>query len=241
MNDGGRVARLEALKLLLAERDYTTAADLAEDLGISLRTLHRDLALLRELGVPVAGLAGRGGGVYLERGWSLGRVHLNESEAMGLLLSLAIAQRVGSPLLLDDIRSIERKVTQAFAPSQAGRIRSLRGRVLVGQPASPAVTSTYRPPTAATTRPLLTSFITLRAATIRYADQNRALSTRTIEVHYLHYNLPVWYALAWDHLRRDARSFRVDRIEHITITNDPFRLRRVEQFADVAGLGAEPL
>lgn len=241
MPEGGRVSRLEALKLLLADRDYTTAADLAEDLGVSVRTLHRDLALLRELGVPIGGFAGRGGGVYLERGWSLGRVHLNESEAMGLLLSLAIAHRVDSPLLLGDIRSIERKVTQAFAPSQAGRIRGLRGRVLVGMPASATVTSTYRPPNAPIIGPLLTSFISQRAVAIRYADQNGETSSRTIEAHYLLYSLPVWYVLAWDHLRTDARSFRLDRIEHVTLTQHAFRLRKVERFADIAEIDARPV
>jgi predicted DNA-binding transcriptional regulator YafY len=44
------VLRLDALKTLLAERDYTTVADLADELGVSTRTLHRDLALLREMG-----------------------------------------------------------------------------------------------------------------------------------------------------------------------------------------------
>ncbi|MFE5549800.1 helix-turn-helix transcriptional regulator [Streptomyces sp. NPDC056534] len=73
-----RVLRLDRLKALLAEHDYTTAADLAAELGVSTRTLHRDLALLREMGVPIEGDRGMGGGLHLESGWSLGRVHLNE-------------------------------------------------------------------------------------------------------------------------------------------------------------------
>jgi predicted DNA-binding transcriptional regulator YafY len=54
--------RLDALKDLLAERDVTTAADLAADLGISVRTLQRDLAVLRDLGTPIEGDRGRSGG-----------------------------------------------------------------------------------------------------------------------------------------------------------------------------------
>jgi predicted DNA-binding transcriptional regulator YafY len=233
----GRITRLEDLKLLLAEREYATAADLASDLGVSLRTLHRDLATLRELGIPVAGLSGRGGGVYLERGWSLGRVHLNESEAMGLLLSLAIAQQVNSPLLLGDIRSIERKVTQAFAPSQASRIRTLRRRVIIGQPASKAVLDTYHPPSASITRPLLEAFTGQRLGDVRYRDRVGALSRRSIEIHYLYYSLPVWYALAWDRLRNDVRSFRVDRIASAVVAAESFKLRAPDRFVDAVETG----
>ncbi|MGE5211896.1 MAG: helix-turn-helix transcriptional regulator [Acidobacteriota bacterium] len=226
----GRVARLEELKLLLAEREYTTTADLAADLGVSLRTLYRDLATLRELGLPIGGLSGRGGGVFLERGWSLGRVHLNESEAMGLLLALAIAQQVNSPLLLGDIRSIERKVTQAFAPSQAANIRSLRRRVVIGPPASSAVLAGYHPPVAAITRPILEAFTAQRLVEVGYRDQTETRSERAIEIHYLYYSMPVWYALAWDRLRGGVRSFRIDRITTATTAAERFKLEPPDEF-----------
>jgi predicted DNA-binding transcriptional regulator YafY len=48
-----RVARLEALKALLADRDVTTAGELADELGVSVRTLHRDLATLRGTRPPL--------------------------------------------------------------------------------------------------------------------------------------------------------------------------------------------
>src|SRR5919107_2224381 len=197
---GSRILRLDAVKALLAERDYTTVADLADDLGVSARTLHRDLAMLREMGVPVEGDRGTGGGLRLEPGWSLGRVHLNESEALGLLLSLTIAEKVGSPLLLDDLRSITRKVSTAFAPAQARRIRALRGRILVGQPASGPVVTGYTPPRTPVTRALLDSFLHQRVAAIRYEDQTATLTEREIETQYLFYNVTVWYALALDGL-----------------------------------------
>lgn len=233
-----RIGRLEQLKLLLAEREYTTATDLADDLGVSVRTLHRDLAVLRELGVPVGGAAGRGGGVFLERGWSLGRVHLNEREALGLLLSLAIAEKVGSPLLLEDLRSIERKIAAAFAPTQSSRIRTMRRRVLIGTPASPRVIGTYRTPNGRVTRALLEAFAEQRRAEIGYVDQTGASSRREVEIHYLYYSLPIWYALAWDRLRGDVRSFRIDRIADLTVGDAAFRLRAADAFVSVVELDA---
>jgi predicted DNA-binding transcriptional regulator YafY len=225
-----RVLRLEALKALLAEREYTTVAALAQELGVSARTLHRDLALLRGMGVPVEGDRGTGGGLRLEPGWSLGRVHLNESEALGLLLSLTIAEKVGSPLLLDDLRSITRKVRAAFAPAQTRRILALRRRILVGQTASAQVLAGYTPPRPAVTKPLLDAFARRHTAQLRYEDQHRTVTNREIELQFLYYNPPVWYALCWDRLRDDVRSFRIDRIHDIHVLPTHFRLRPAEPF-----------
>jgi predicted DNA-binding transcriptional regulator YafY len=227
---GGRAVRLEALKGLLAERDYTTAAELAAELGVSVRTLHRDLALLRDLGIPIDSDRGRGGGLRLERGWSLGRVHLSESEAIGMLLSLTIAEKVGSPLMLDDARTIARKIATSFAPAQARRILAMRRRILVGARASDQVLSSYRAPPGAVTQPLLDAFVNRRVAVIRYQDQHATVTVREIELQYLYYNLPVWYALVWDRLRDDVRFFRIDRIKRIQLLREQFRLRRDDQF-----------
>jgi predicted DNA-binding transcriptional regulator YafY len=236
-----RALRLDALKVLLADRDATTAGDLAAELGVSVRTVQRDLATLRAFGLPIEGDRGRGGGVRLERGWSLGRVHLNESEALGLLLSLTIAEKIGSPLLLGDLRSITRKVSTAFAPAQARRIRGLRGRVLVGQPASGRIVTGYTPPRTAVTRALLDSFLYQRVVAIRYEDRTGALTEREIEPQYLYYNMPVWYALAWDRLRDDVRFFRIDRIHRIHPSATVFRLRRPDPFLAAGEPEARPM
>jgi predicted DNA-binding transcriptional regulator YafY len=225
-----RVLRLEAVKALLADRDVTTVGDLAADLGVSMRTVQRDLVALRDLGMPIESDRGRGGGIRLEPGWSLGRVHLNESEALGMLLSLTIAEKIGSPLLLDDLRSVRRKVSAAFAPAQSRRIRALRRRVLVGGPASDRVLTTYTPPQASITQGLMRAFLYQHVASIRYQDQSGTVTDREIETQYLYYNLPVWYALAWDRLREDVRFFRLDRLQRIQALAADFRLRPRDPF-----------
>jgi predicted DNA-binding transcriptional regulator YafY len=221
---------LEGLKGLLAERNYTTASELAAELGVGVRTLHRDLALLRDLGIPIDSDRGRGGGLRLEQGWSLGRVHLSESEAIGMLLSLTIAEKVGSPLMLDDTRMIARKIARSFAPAQARRILAIRRRILVGARASDQVLSSYVAPAGAVTQPLLDAFVNRRGAVITYQDQHVNLTVREIELQYLYYNVPLWYALVWDRLRDDVRFFRIDRIKNIRLLSEQFRLRRDDQF-----------
>jgi hypothetical protein len=56
-----------------------TAGELAEELGASLRTLNRDLGLLRDSGLPIESDRGRGGGLRLKRNWALGRLRPAES------------------------------------------------------------------------------------------------------------------------------------------------------------------
>jgi predicted DNA-binding transcriptional regulator YafY len=220
-----RVARLEALKSILAERDFLTAPLLAAELGVSERTVHRDLATLREQGVPIDSQRGLGGGLRLERGWSLGRVHLNDREAISMLLSLTIAEKVGSPVLLADLRAVTRKINAAFAPQQARRIRSLRSRVLIGEPASTAVLAGYRPPGPAVTGPVLESFADQRMLAIEYTDTKRRTTERDVEPQCLYFNLPVWYLLGWDRLRDGVRFFRLDRIHRATRLSTAFLLR----------------
>lgn len=236
-----RTQRIDALKALLAARDRTTVAELATELAVSPRTVHRDLALLRDLGVPVEGDRGIGGGLRLEPGWSLGRVHLNESEALGLLLSLTIAEKVGSPLLLDDLRSVTRKIGAAFAPAQARRILALRRRILAGRTASAMVLAGYSPPRPAVTKALLDAFARRRVALVRYRDGRGIVTEREIEPHYLFYNLPVWYVLAWDLLRRDVRSFRIDRLTDVEPRPADFRLRPPGPFLDAAAIDARTI
>ncbi len=110
-----RMRRLDELQGLLRSRTHATGAALAVELGISIRTLNRDIALLRDAGVPVEAERGRGGGMRLQPQWSLGRMHFNTVEAIDVLVSLAIAEQMAAPLLLRHVTSIRRKIVAAFA------------------------------------------------------------------------------------------------------------------------------
>jgi predicted DNA-binding transcriptional regulator YafY len=225
-----RLMRLDQLKGLLRERDHVVAAELARELGVSLRTLSRDLVLLRDGGVPVEADRGRGGGLRLERSWSMGRIHLSSEEAIDLLLSMAIAEKLNSPLLLRHLQGLRRKLVASFGETYRDKIRQLRTRILVGNTASGEVLKSYVPPTSAILPIVTEAFFNMRGLEMSYEDAKGKLTGRVIEPHYLYYAAPVWYLLAQDLLRRDVRHFRVDRIRQAKVLDSRFRLSDPKPF-----------
>jgi predicted DNA-binding transcriptional regulator YafY len=168
-----RLQRLEELKGLLKAREHVTARELADELGVSLRTLNRDLEVLRDSGVPIESDRGRGGGLRLQRNWALGRLHLRPVEAIDLLLSIAIAERMNSPLLLQQLAPIKRKIVAAFSESYQPKIRSLRTRILIGSPASERVLASFSQPQRTALTGIAEAFFNLRCISIDYVGARR--------------------------------------------------------------------
>ena len=235
-----QLQRLKRLEGVLRAGNCETAQEYATELGVSLRTFHRDLAMLRDEGLAIDGERGRGGGVRL-RGAASRAFVLTQDEAVDLLLSLAVAEQMGSPLLLKRLRSIRHKATLAFPTAHVERIRSLRRRILIGSPASSRIVASYRPGAVAAVEPLTRAFFEMRRLQMSYSDERERLTQREVDPHYLHLNVPAWYLLAWDHLRSDVRSFRIDRIRGADVLNASFRLRDPRPFLAAAEASADTL
>jgi predicted DNA-binding transcriptional regulator YafY len=236
-----RLHRLEQLKGLLKAHEHVTAAALSAELGVSLRTLNRDLDILRDSGVPIESDRGRGGGLRLQRNWTLGRLHLSPAEAIDLLLSIAIAERMNSPLLLQQLAPIKRKIVAAFSETYQSKIRSLRKRILVGRPASEQVLASFSPPPRGALAGVAEAFFNQRCIAIDYVDRNGATTSRDVEPQFLYLSVPVWYLLAWDRLRGAVRYFRIDRIKSVTPFETRFRLADPRPFLAEVEEGIEAL
>lgn len=117
----------------------------------------------------------------------------------------------------------------------------MRSRILVGEPASNGVIQAYESPGTLVTSILLEAFWKCRLASIRYRDREGNVTERVIEAQCLYYNVPVWYVLAWDHLRNDVRFFRIDRIEHATMIGAQFQLRPARIFIRAGEPEARPV
>ncbi len=225
-----RKSRLDKLVGLLKSQEMCNGAELSQLLGVSLRTLMRDLRDLEEAGFPIESDRGRGGGIRLQRGWGLGKLQLNYSEILDLLIALATMERLQPPFLMSNLRSIRYKIAQSFPESQRHHIQEIRKRILVGDKAPSKVVSSFKIPKDKIIVPLRISFFESKQLVIDYIDEKGISTNRTIEPHFLLFNWPVWHILAWDYLREDIRFFRVDRISNGELTKESFKSKNKMKF-----------
>lgn len=234
-----RADRLDLLARLLRDRPGVTAGELARELGVSARSVFRDLDALRERGLPVESARGRGGGLRLRGDWGLGRVLLAREEALCALLGLALAERLGVPLFAAELARARRKIADAFPTAERRRIAPLRERLLVGAPASAAVRASYGEPAPAVMRRLQAAFVDERLVRAEYAKAGGERSRRLLEPHALVINWPAWYLVAHDRERGAPRTFRVDRFVAVDVEGERFRpwpRERLRELLDVAGV-----
>lgn len=148
---------------------------------------------------------------------------------------------MNSPLLLQQLAPIKRKIVTAFSDTYQMKIRSLLRRILVGAPASEHVIASFVPPQRRTLTGVAEAFFNMQCIAINYVDQNGASTSRQVEPPFLYLRVPVWYLLTWDRLREAVRCFRVDRIKSTKQLGTRFRLADPQPFLAEAEEGIESL
>ncbi|MFJ9906094.1 helix-turn-helix transcriptional regulator [Streptomyces sp. NPDC101152] len=197
---------LRLLSLLQAHREWS-GADLAERLGVTARTVRRDVDRLRELGYPVNASPGTGGGYQLGAGAELPPLLLDDDEAVAVAVGLRTAAGTG----IDGIGETSVRALAKLEQVLPGRLRRR-----VGALNAFTVPMLRGPQPSAVDPAVLTELANLcRDAELlrfEYSDHNRSATRRTVEPHRLVCSERRWYLVAWDLERDDWRTFRVDRI-----------------------------
>jgi predicted DNA-binding transcriptional regulator YafY len=197
---------------LLRGRETTTVAALASELGVSRRTVLRDLASLRERGLPITGDAGPGGGIRLEGDRGLAAVHLTLNEIVAIWLGARLSRAASELPWGDAANSALAKLLGHLPGAKARTLRALCRRVIVGQPASAKI----RAGAGRIPEQLLGLFEEAFSKGIglgfQYTDRDGKKTVRRVEPHGLLAELPVWYVLSRDVDKSEPRMFRMDRI-----------------------------
>jgi predicted DNA-binding transcriptional regulator YafY len=209
-------ARLLALLSLLQSQPRWSAPELAERLGVTTRTVRRDVTRLRDLGYPVSGGPGRDGGYELGAGGTLPPLLLTDDESVAVAVGLRAAASGA-------VAGYEQAAVAAMAKLQQVLPARLRERVLALNDAVVLV----RPGPGPTADPevLLTVAQGCRRSErlrFSYQDGDGHLTERRVEPHGLVSTERRWYLVARDLDRQDWRTFRVDRITAPALTGHRF-------------------
>ncbi|MFE4869287.1 helix-turn-helix transcriptional regulator [Streptomyces sp. NPDC056682] len=210
---------LALLSLLQTPRDWS-GDDLAEHLGITSRTVRRDIDRLRELDYPIKTLKGPGGGYRLEAGTHLPPMLFDDDQAVALTVALQTAA-TGTTVAEDATRALA-TLRQVMPPRLRHRIDLLR--------------ITAVPPPAARDTPRVDTQVLVDLSHAIHAREElrfdyapgpstSADDVRRVQPHHLVTWRHSWYLVAWDLQREDWRTFRVDRIRPRTPTGPRFTPR----------------
>lgn len=205
---------------LLRGREATRVDALAEELGVSRRTLLRDLAALRERGLPISGEAGPGGGVRLEGDRGLAAVHLSLAEVIAIWLAARLSRGASDLPWGEAANSGMAKLLGSIPTARARDLRALCRRVIVGQPASPNIRAGAGKAPAELLRLFEDAFSAGLGLGFQYTDRLGRPSSRRVEPHGLLVETPVWYVLARDVDKAEPRMFRMDRISRPRILDE---------------------
>jgi len=204
-------ARLLRLLSLLQTRPDWSAAELAERLGVSARTIRRDVERLRDLGYPVH--AARGvAGYRLGAGTALPPLLLDDEEAVAVAVGLRTAAAGVSGIEEASLGALA-KLEQLLPSRLRRRVNAVQASTLPvpGDRPGPRVDPAVLAVLAAACR----DRERLRLA---YRDHHGSLGRRAVEPYRLVSWGRRWYLVAWDVDRESWRILRVDRVEPTTVT-----------------------
>ncbi len=207
-----RAERLLELAELLRGREATSVASLALELGVSRRTLLRDLASLRERGLPISGESGPGGGVRLEGDRGLRAVHLSLNEIVTLWLGARLSQAASDLPWGGAAASAMAKLASSLPLAKARALAALCRRVIVGRPASANIRALAATPPKELVALFEEAFTSGIGLGFHYRDRSGKATVRRVEPHGLLVETPVWYILGRDVDKGQPRMFRMDRI-----------------------------
>ncbi|MCT2585374.1 helix-turn-helix transcriptional regulator [Actinophytocola gossypii] len=210
-----RVLRLLGL---LQRRPSWTATELAAELGVTDRSVRRDVERLRALGYPVHATAGVGGGYQLGAGTRLPPLLLDDEEAIATAVSLRLASGGTVAGTGEAALRTLAKLDQVMPPRLRAEVRAVHG-----------ATDTLVGPGVEIDAELLVTLARACRDAVRvrfgYAGRSGDTTERTVEPVRMVATSRRWYLMAWDVDRDDWRTFRLDRMRSVTATTWRFRPR----------------
>lgn len=220
--------RQDAILRSLRRSGSATIAQLAQDAGVSRRTVLRDIAALRDEGYVIHSDPGRGGGLWLDPQSLQTTARLSVAEVFALLISVASMRAAGTLPFAGLADAGLARIERALPADKLRDLRRFLDCLYVGRLAPQVDISNLGTMDPALLPAFEPAFLNRQQLRFDYCDAKGQRSQRQVEPQAMLILPPLWYLVAWDPARQDFRHFRMDRISApACIQGSSFRPRHV--------------
>src|SRR5580704_1846342 len=204
----------DILRILRAAAGPVTAASIADELEVTVRTVYRDVATLQARRVPIEGAAGIG--YVMRRGFDLPPLMFTEDEAEAIAVGVRLLARTGDPSLQKAAESVLSKVTLVVPDPLRDYLNA--APVYVSKSGAPVPAQRDLPET------IRHAIRAGRKMRIAYEDEQARQTMRVIQPFAVAYYVEASLICAWCELRHNIRHFRTDRVTCAEVLDEAFTI-----------------
>lgn len=209
-------SRLLELLELLQTQPLATGREIADRLGIDRRTVRRYIAALQALDIPIEGQRGVGGGYRIRPGYRLPPLMLTDDEAVVVALGLVAARHLGLDTASQPVDGASAKIHRVLPTALRRQVEALEENLgFTMRPTAGA------PVAGATVLLLADAIRRRRRVRAGYRSFEGAETLRDLSPYGLVVHRGRWYLAAFDHVRDDMRTFRIDRMRDAAVAAGP--------------------
>ncbi len=211
--------RLLSMIFLFQSRRQWTVSELADELDVSDRTIHRYIGMLEEMGIPLYSERGPYGGFSLLRTYKLPPLIFTPEEATVLYMGAQLVQDIWGKSLQDAVTGVTAKLDNVLPDD-------IRQEVARAQRSLVVMTGTARDygPYHHLMANLRDCMARCQRVRIGYHSFSQVETERVVDPYALGFRWGNWYLIGHCHLRDELRTFRVDRIDHLDILQKTFEV-----------------
>lgn len=209
--------RMKLILMLQQSKKRITVDHLAEEFGVSRRTIFRDFNVLSEIKVPVTWDEYSGYGIM--KGYKIPPLMFNKKEMATILVGLNFVKSQVDKLMVDDAKGVELKIREVLPDELKGFMESLDNRTIV----DPFLHFGHEKKEGGNWYSISNAISENRSVSFQYKSSgNSSVTDRMIDPYLLVFYRDHWNVIGFSHKREAIRNFVLDRMSEVKISDKKF-------------------
>lgn len=206
-----KVERLISIIMILLKKEVVSAKEFSQLFNVSKRTILRDMETLSVSNIPIYSVHGVNGGYGIMEEYKVDKRLLSSSDLENILTALGGLEQI---FLTEEVQMTIKKIEAMVRPLSLNRSIQLSFYDWEG-----------RSEILETVKTCQESIVKKRLVSFDYTDQNGTVTNRMVEPYELHFHESSWYLKGFCLHRQGYRTFKLSRIDHLTVDDDTFHPR----------------